>query len=471
MAALTGRGGKPIELTPGGGDLRRSSLPLRDFLFGQTQLWNRTVSHRNIWSNSQPAVASVVNKIVRQIARLPIKLYQEGSQKGSKDRVREGDVAQLLRTGTSNANQPPVAPISWKQALLLPTAVEGNGLMRKMRDQPAGTPTALRKIDGRFACPEFDTPSGPPVAWWIADPETRSAELVPASDIIHVAWDSFERGIGISPLQHLGTTLTIEDAAQEWQVNNLRSASRPPGVVSLSDEFLGWDATKRQELLDQGTAQVREHYTGPENAGKPLVLPPGMTWTDAGFSAHDAELIRQRKLAREEVCIVYDMPEVMLGVMENATLANVEVWGRLLFTHVLGPWIVLLEETLQAHLIDVEPAWDGLFVEFELAEVLRGDTLKEITALRLAVMAGLMTINEARATRNLPALDFKHCDEPLIPANNMLPISLAGNTSTTGGGGETEDDKLTSAAVTNLLTAPDNDAALLAERLLAGASA
>src|SRR5690349_1566031 len=117
MAPLRALGGKPIELYPGGGDLRRTSVPLEDYLRGTVDLWNRTVSHREIW-RKQPIAGSVVNKIVRQIARLPLKLYQSGSQRDSKERVRTGAAAELLR-----APAPGATPIALKQWLLLPTAV------------------------------------------------------------------------------------------------------------------------------------------------------------------------------------------------------------------------------------------------------------------------------------------------------------------------------------------------------------
>jgi hypothetical protein len=79
--------------------------------------------------------------------------------------------------------------------------------------------------------------------------------------------------------------------------------------------------------------------------------------------------------------------------------------------------------------IDGEPEFEGQFVEFDLAEVLRGDPLKEATALKTQLQTGLLTINEARQIRNLPRIDHPDCDRPMIPANNL--IFVGGQTSGT----------------------------------------
>lgn len=99
----------------------------------------------------------------------------------------------------------------------------------------------------------------------------------------------------------------------------------------------------------------------------------------------------------------------------------------MLFTAVLSPWLTLVEETIWAQLIAEEPTIRGvdqLYVEFDLADVLKGDLLKRSQAIAIQISGGWMTLNEARELENRPRFDDPFADQPLIQANNVRPLSL-----------------------------------------------
>ena len=96
----------------------------------------------------------------------------------------------------------------------------------------------------------------------------------------------------------------------------------------------------------------------------------------------------------------------------------------MLYGMVLGPWLTLIEETLKAQLIDTFAPWadERLYVAFDLTEVLKGDTLSEIQAVREAIGTGVMTPNEARRRLNLSRYDDDAADELYLPANNLQAL-------------------------------------------------
>ena len=83
---------------------------------------------------------------------------------------------------------------------------------------------------------------------------------------------------------------------------------------------------------------------------------------------------------------------------------------------------------MQRQLIDEEESWSGdLFVQFDLAEVMRGNRREEIDAAAQAFINGLMTLNEVRELLELPPVDPVKdpeglADMPHIPANNLKPL-------------------------------------------------
>ena len=102
----------------------------------------------------------------------------------------------------------------------------------------------------------------------------------------------------------------------------------------------------RTVMMDQLREDVEELYAGPENAGKPALLPPGLDWKPIGHTAVEAELIDQRQVAREEVAAVYQIPPPMMGILDNATYSNIETQREMAYTMALGPPLVLIEQSL-----------------------------------------------------------------------------------------------------------------------------
>jgi hypothetical protein len=86
----------------------------------------------------------------------------------------------------------------------------------------------------------------------------------------------------------------------------------------------------------------------------------------------------------------------------------------MLYMDTMGPPCTMVEETLQVQLLNGEPAFAGQFLEFDFKEVLKGDSLKEQTALR---MATYMTPNEKRARMNLAPIEDPRADSIFVPLN------------------------------------------------------
>lgn len=420
MTAIVTSGGQIIDVSPGTPTLttrdgyRALGAPSVQWLGGKTVSFTR-IYERQLW------VAVMVNKLARQVARLPLKVYERDGD--ARRRVRTGPLVDLLaRPGGPDT---PSGPMRLKQWLMTPTLVHGNALLVKHRPARGAPPDALLPVPWPAVTADLDDSNRPEMWKWAR--RHRKVTLLDPSEVVHVAWEPPDGGLGVSPLVQLGVTLRIEDAAQRHQESSLRNGGRPPSAITIEREFLGLQPEERQQLLANLREDVEAIYGGPENAGRPAILPPGLDWKGIGHTAKEAELIQQRRLTREEVAAVYDVPPPLVGILDNATYSNVSEMHRMLFTTVLGPWITLIEESIQTQVIDPEPAFAGLFVEFDLSEVLRGDLLTEIQALQSAVTNGLMTINEARQVRNLPPIDDPLCNIPLIPANNLRPIGADGN--------------------------------------------
>jgi HK97 family phage portal protein len=405
-----------FDLTSGGPFLRslggrptiaRPSVPFNTFGLNHLELLSgRVISFTQLY-RSQPRVAMAVNKLARTIASLPLKVYRLNSQ-GDRERVREHRLVDLI-----DKPAPRFSSVNLKQWLAQPVLIHGNSTLLKSRTERNGPPTRLWPLDWRYMQAEVMDSR---IEFWKTTEFDNAVTLDP-EDVLHLGWEAPDGRIGVSPLQQLGVTVRIERSAQEYQEAYLAQGFRPPSGIK-TPEGVVLDKETRAEMR----SDIDAVYAGAQGAGRPFLLPSGADWVTVAHNAHEAELIEQRKLSREEIAGVYDIPPPLLGDLDKATFSNITEQHKMLFTTILRPWLTLIEETFQAQIIEPEPAFRGLFVEFDLAEVLRGDKKTEIEALVMAVQAGLMTLNEARRVQNLPkftgdGLDW--CDKPLIPVNNL----------------------------------------------------
>jgi HK97 family phage portal protein len=404
-------GGPYLKTTGGHNAIARPSVPFG--MWGASSLSlidGRAISFTEIF-RTQPIVAAAINVFSRQISRLPLKVYSKNSQ-NERERVTKHPLVDLLGNPA-----PRCGATQLKQWIAQPILLHGNSTLLASRARPGQPPNRLWPLDWRYMWAHFD--KGEPIRFWQTT-EFGTVKHLDPEDVVHLRWEAPDGPIGISPLEQLGVTVRIERSAQEYQESYLRQGARPPSAITMP----AVDGKAPGVILDKDLRkEMREDleaaYAGSQNAGRPALLPGGFDWKTIAHTAHEAELIEQRKLSREEVASVYEVPQPLVGILDHATYSNVAELHRMLYTTVLGPWLTLIEESIKAQIIDTEPAFQGLFVEFDLAEVLKGDKVKEINALKIAVMSGLMTINEARAVLNLPAFPHQWCNEPLIPANNL----------------------------------------------------
>jgi phage portal protein BeeE len=199
-------------------------------------------------------------------------------------------------------------------------------------------------------------------------------------------------------LEKLGVTLQIEDAAQRHQKASFRNGNRPSLAVSIPQE-------QKKETLERVEMAISAMHKGPDNSAKTIMLSGGATATPLSMTPVEASLIEQRKLSREEVGMVYDLPGPLMNDLDaRHVLQRRGTQPGVVSGH--RPAVALADqETFQAQLLDNEPGWVDRFVEFDLTDKLKGDPDTLATSLKTQVEAGLITRNEARRILNMPPVD------------------------------------------------------------------
>jgi HK97 family phage portal protein len=418
-------GGLPTtEIAPGRGNLNYTSGGWGFVPEWQTSLAviGRTVSYAKLY-RSQPWVAAAVRTLLELAVRVPLRAYERIGDADNERRLlapKDDPIAAVIAAPWDRGSS-----VGLTLSQLGPMLVHGNAVTQII-DGAAGKFRFVPK-DWRFAMPIM--PWRDFLAGFRFDTDLTGEfgeQNVPIDQVLHCSWwdpvGPTQQAIAASPLEQLGVTLTIEDAAQRWQRAMFANGGRPPSALIMAPEFLSMKPGERDQAKAQMRADLVNVYGGPENAGKPALLPPGVDWKAVGQTTVEAELVKQRQINREEVAGVYRIPPPMLGIMEKANYSNVESLREMVYPEHLGPKLILIESTINAQVLRDLLGRPEIFVEYDFAAVLRGNLLAHITALRQAIGSGLLTPNEGREDLGKMPSDQDGMDEFYLPMNNLSPV-------------------------------------------------
>jgi HK97 family phage portal protein len=359
---------------------------------------------------SQPVLAGIIDKLSRRMATLPLIAY-EGKPTGPRKPVYGDSLDTLLRTP-----MPRRATVHLLTHVFQSLLIHGNALVVKVRGPDREVPPSmLWPLD--WAHTSAYGPMGGTIEWWSTTQFEGAERFIAVEDTVHFAWSAPSGGeIGVSPLEKLGVTIRLEDAAQRHQTSMFRNGIRPTAAVSIDDP------NPKKEKLDLAREQVRAAHAGVDKGGSWVFTGANTKITPLSFSPVEVALIDQRKLDREEVGMVYDMPGPLMGDFEHATFTNVTEMLRSLYRDVIPPWTELFVQTTQVQLLDPEPAWLDRFVRFSFDDKLKGDPTEQAAVDKSDVEAGIRTRDEAREGRGLKAKGDA-ADELTVNANNQAPLN------------------------------------------------
>ncbi len=235
-------------------------------------------------------------------------------------------------------------------------------------------------------------------------------------EIIHFWGYNPENPIsGLAPAETLRRILAEEHAAGNYREGFWQNAARIAGVVERPAEAPEWSETARERFK----AEFEELYSGEANSGKTAVLEEGMKWRPNTFTPQESEYLGGRKLTREECARAYHIPPPLVGILDHATFSNIREQHKNLYQDTLGPWLVMIEQDIELQLLTEFEDSDDVYLEFNIAEKLKGDFEEQAKALQSAVGRPWLTANEARAMMNKPSRTGD-ADELVTPLNVLV---------------------------------------------------
>lgn len=350
---------------------------------------------------SQPAVYTVVEFLAWQISQIGLKVYRREPD-GEKVPLQDSPITEVL-----GEPAPGLTYERFMHSTVADLCVFGNAYWRKMTNGGERIivplrPQSITLIGGNIIeATTYRVATG--ASGWVD---------LPAEEVVHFRrHNPDDARVGVSPLEPLRYIIQEEREASYERVNFWRQAARMNVVLKHPTS-----------LTDAAFARLRESwddtYTG-RDAKKTAILEEGTDLKEVSFSPKDAEFIAGRKLALETVARAFNIPVSVLGLTDSATFASQREFHKALYQDTLGPWLKMLEGEIKRGIVRWFTDDRDVFVEFNIAEKLKGAFEEQADALRSWVGVPAMTVNEWRARYNLPRIEDERFDLPVMPQNTL----------------------------------------------------
>lgn len=359
------------------------------------------------------AMYACLTRIAGAITQLPLHLYKHDAD-GNRTRLQPSALWWLL-------NESPVdnwTSAAWKEWIVRCVHLRGDQFTQILRgsSRTGGVPTGLRPLHPDRVIVRL---VGGRLRYDVMDVDSGSMYGVDQDDMLHFTGFGYDGLRSISVIQYaarqaIGNSLAYSDFAGR----SVGEGAMPKIAISYPN---GMD-NDQQDLLRKSFVAT---YGGSAGQKFPLVLTEGGKAERLSISPVDLQLMEGRKMERDDICQAMGVPPIIIGESEKTSSFGTGIEQIMLgFVRLtIKPHLVRWTEELNRKLFRRA----GTFAEFDLHELLRGDSKSQAEFLRASLGGpgsgdAWMTVDEVRKTQNLPPVPggnvlFKaQANKPAVPS-------------------------------------------------------
>ncbi len=139
---------------------------------------------------------------------------------------------------------------------------------------------------------------------------------------------------GAGALQAAWQAVLIHNAATHWNRALLENAARPSGALVYE---AGDGTTLAHEQFERLKRELDIAFSGPANAGRPMLLDGGLKWQSMALSPADMDFATLKSAAARDIALAFGVPPMLLGLPGDNTYANYREASRALWRLTLLP--------------------------------------------------------------------------------------------------------------------------------------
>ena len=380
-------------------------------LFRKPTAEQRNLTDTDVWGSGGGGSRSRVNAlslvpvyaatglIADQFASSPCAVYEKGA---SDIPVRAKEQPQLVRDPGVNG----LDVYSWKHQAISSVLLRGNAYGYIIAWDRFGVPAKVVWLNPTDVHVDEQGPS--PVF-------TYKGNVIPRERLIHIpGYVQAGSVVGLSPLALFKAQIETADAAQSFGKNWFKRGGIPSGFLKNTSK-----------KLDPDEAQtIKSRFKASVSASDPFVAGTDWDYTAITIPAQEIGFASTLKLSATQWAAIYRVaPEDVGGDSGSSSLTykSLEQDQIKFAMRTMRPWTTRFEAVLDPYLLGNQ------YMRYNLDASARADLASRMQSHKIAIEAGLETIDEGRALEERPPLTPEQWADYLA-IRNKAPQTPAGGT-------------------------------------------
>lgn len=144
------------------------------------------------------------------------------------------------------------------------------------------------------------------------------------SQILHLrSFNPLNDWYGLSPIEAAAYSIDQHNQSGAWNQALLQNGARPSGALVVRAEAVGGGVLSAEQYT-RIKQQVDEQFSGPANAGRPLLLEGGLEWKEMSISPKDMDFVQAKNSSARDIALAFGVPPQLLGIPGDNTFSNLQ---------------------------------------------------------------------------------------------------------------------------------------------------
>lgn len=228
-----------------------------------------------------------------------------------------------------------------------------------------------------------------------------------ATDYLHFRSMTKDGVWGMNPIEKLRLNLsTTSKAFKTIDTFYDNNATSPKALKTTVPE--GVNPKEWQNKI----ADFNNKYTGAQNAGKIITLPPFTELQDITLNFADAEFIATIRFNADQIASLYRIPPHLVGNFESSKFNNLEQLQLNYKINTIRPILRMYRQELESKLLTPEERLEGISIEFNTNAIVETDSKTRIENTKSLFGMGAITPNDICKLEGQPT--YKGGDQHFI---------------------------------------------------------
>lgn len=243
------------------------------------------------------------------------------------------------------------------------------------------------------------------------DKSKFTIEIIPSYNLLHFRGMTKDGIWGMNPLEALRYNMSINfkgmQTADSFYDNNANSSKAIKSTISGAN----------QRSMLEAVEKFQKEYTGSQNAGRIIPLPPNTEIQELKLNMVDVDFINTMRYNVNQIAALYGVPAHMAGDTTTSKYNNVEQMNIGFKGDTMSPIARMYRQEFEFKLLTVDERKNGKSIEFNLNAMIETDSKTRMEGYKTLSQLGAISPNKISRIENLET--DVNGDVRLVPMNMM----------------------------------------------------